>query len=111
MCCKAARHAVKHHLRLQVAIGTCYEHEHIRCYEAAAKCYRRAVTSGDYENVVLAQLAKLYVRMEQPDAAFSCFKQNLDRLDSQGAPGAVRTGLGLSCVFHWECELARELQL
>ena len=74
---------------MQVAIGSCYEHEHIRCYEAAAKCYRRAVTSGDHEHIVLHQLACLYQRMDQAEAAFSCFKQNLERLDSQGAGGQV----------------------
>lgn len=73
-----------------MAIGTCYEHEHLRCYDAAAKCYRRAVTSGDHENIVLHQLARLYQRMDQADAAFSCFKQNLERLDQQGTGGQVR---------------------
>ena len=73
-----------------MAIGNCYEHEHISNFEAAAKCYRRAVTSGDHENIVLHQLARLYQRMDQHDAAFSCFKQNLERLDAQGHTGQVR---------------------
>ena len=77
-------------LYVQVAIGNCYEHEHLKCYEAAAKCYRRAVTSGDHENIVLHQLARLYQTMGQSEAAFSCFKQNLERMDLQGTTGQVR---------------------
>jgi tetratricopeptide (TPR) repeat protein len=74
---------------VQVAIGNCYEHEDIKSYDAAAKCYRRAVTSGDHENIVLHQLAKLYQRTGQLDAAYSCFKQNLERIDQQGTTGQV----------------------
>jgi hypothetical protein len=81
--------------RAQVAIGNCYEHDHLKCYDAAAKCYRRAVTSGDHETIVLHQLARLYQRMDQADAAFSCFKQNLERMGQQGQTGQVRGGGGL----------------
>lgn len=71
-------------------MGQCYAHEQLKCYDAAAKCYRRAVTSGDHENIVLHKLAELYKIMKQYDAAFSCYKQNLEYIDQQNASGQVR---------------------
>jgi tetratricopeptide (TPR) repeat protein len=71
-------------------MGQCYAHEQLKCYDAAAKCYRRAVTSGDHENIVLHKLAELYKIMKQYDAAFSCYKQNLEYIDQQNTSGQVR---------------------
>jgi hypothetical protein len=67
------------------------------------------VTSGDHENIVLHQLARLYQTMEQSDAAFSCFKQNLERMDQQGTTGQVlcssptwiSAGFALTVVSEW----------
>lgn len=77
-------------------MGQCYSHDHLELYDAAAKCYRRAVTSGDHENIVLHKLAELYKQMNQQDAAFSCYKQNLEYIDQQNSTGQVlpcpRTG-------------------
>ena len=64
-----------------------YAHDQLKSYDAAAKCYRRAVTSGDHENIVLHKLAELYKIMQQYDAAFSCYKQNLEYNDQQNASG------------------------
>lgn len=74
---------------MQVAMGQCYSHDHLKLYDAAAKCYRRAVTSGDHENIVLHKLAELYKQMNQHDAAFSCYKQNLEYIDQQNSTGQV----------------------
>lgn len=73
----------------QVAMGQCYAHDQLKSYDAAAKCYRRAVTSGDHENIVLHKLAELYKIMKQDDAAFSCYKQNLEYIDQQNTSGQV----------------------
>lgn len=73
--------------RMWVAMGQCYAHDNLKCYDAAAKCYRRAVTSGDHENIVLHKLAELYKLMNQFDAAFSCYKQNLEHIDQQNDVG------------------------
>jgi tetratricopeptide (TPR) repeat protein len=72
-------------------MGQCYSHDHLKLYDAAAKCYRRAVTSGDHENIVLHKLAELYKQMNQHDAAFSCYKQNLEYIDQQNSTGQVRS--------------------
>ena len=68
-------------------MGQCYSHDHLKLYDAAAKCYRRAVTSGDHENIVLHKLAELYKQMNQQEAAFSCYKQNLEHIDQQNSTG------------------------
>eukprot|EP00892_Ulva_mutabilis_P012694 jgi/Ulvmu1/9798/UM056_0038.1 len=73
--------------RMWVAMGQCYSHDHLKLYDAAAKCYRRAVTSGDHENIVLHKLAELYKLMNQHEAAFSCYKQNLEHIDQQNSTG------------------------
>lgn len=84
---------------LQVAMGQCYSHDHLKLYDAAAKCYRRAVTSGDHENIVLHKLAELYKLMNQNEAAFSCYKQNLEHIDQSNSTGQARpsAAASLSC--------------
>lgn len=87
-------------------MGQCYSHDHLKLYDAAAKCYRRAVTSGDHENIVLHKLAELYKQMNQQDAAFSCYKQNLEYIDQQNSTGQVCSPphpcrRNQSCVPFW----------
>jgi tetratricopeptide (TPR) repeat protein len=76
--------------QIQVAMGQRYSPNHLKLYDAAAQCYRRAVTRGDHENIVLPKLAELYLQMNQHDAAFSCYKQNLEYIDQYNSTWQVR---------------------
>jgi tetratricopeptide (TPR) repeat protein len=69
--------------QIHVAMGQRYSHNQLKLHDTAAECYRRAVTSGDHDNIVLPKFAELYMQMKQHDASISCYKQNFEYIDQQ----------------------------
>ncbi|EFJ14516.1 hypothetical protein SELMODRAFT_268860 [Selaginella moellendorffii] len=76
-----------HDARMWCAMGQCYENEQLQMFDAAIRCYRRAVNNNDREGIALNKLAKLHSQLGQADQASYYYKKNLERLEADQSEG------------------------
>lgn len=71
-----------HDARMWCAMGQCYESEQLQIYDAAIRCYKRAVNNNDREGIALNKLAKLHVNLGRHEQAAFYFRKNLERMEA-----------------------------
>ncbi|XP_021733705.1 anaphase-promoting complex subunit 8-like [Chenopodium quinoa] len=73
--------------RLWIAMAHCYESDHLRMFEEAIKCYKRAANRQDTEAIAINRLAKLYDQQGQHAEAAFYYKKDLDRMEADEREG------------------------
>ncbi|CAO2818278.1 unnamed protein product [Amaranthus hypochondriacus] len=73
--------------RLWIAMAHCYESDHLRMYEEAIKCYKRAANCEDTEAIAINRLAKLHDQLGHLAEAAFYYKKDLDRMEADEREG------------------------
>jgi len=97
---KKAAQLRPHDARMWCAVAQSYESDQLKMYDAAIRCYHRAVTLDDPDGVALSRLAKLHSDLNDRDEAAHYHQLLLDRLDGVSsnptkAPAAATAAAGL----------------
>lgn len=84
---RRAAHLRPDDARMWIAIGNCYDSGHLEMFDAAIKCYLRALRNNDNEGIAMHKLAKLHGNLGHHDEAAHYYKMNLERMEKEHNDG------------------------